>query len=62
MTNATAADIAGLIAQPGKLSLWLGGGMNYAAGFYSCYVVNGVSNCGTHDAQPVAQLAINNTA
>jgi hypothetical protein len=40
------ADIAGLIAQPGKLSLWLGGGMNYAAGFYSCYVVNGVSNCG----------------
>jgi len=40
------ADVAGLIAQPGKLSLWLGGGMNYAAGFYSCYVVNGVSNCG----------------
>src|SRR5437660_1441978 len=25
------ADIAGLIAQPGKLSLWLGGGINYAA-------------------------------
>ena len=40
------ADIAGLIASPGKLSLWLGGGMNYAVGFYGCYVVNGVSNCG----------------
>ncbi|HEX9102162.1 MAG TPA: hypothetical protein VF997_08170 [Polyangia bacterium] len=40
------ADIAGLIASPGKLSLWLGGGVGYAAGFYSCYVVNGVSNCG----------------
>jgi hypothetical protein len=38
------ADIAGLIAQPGKLSLWLGGGMNYAFGFYGCYL-NG-NNCG----------------
>jgi hypothetical protein len=37
------ADVAGLIAQPGKLSLWLGGGLNYAFGFYSCDV-NG--NCG----------------
>jgi hypothetical protein len=40
------ADVAGLIAQPGKLSLWLGGGMNYTVGFYGCYVVNGNSNCG----------------
>ena len=41
------ADVAGLIASPGKLSLWLGGGMNYAVGLYSCYVYNGVaSNCG----------------
>ncbi len=40
------ADVSGLIAQPGKLSLWLGGGMNFAAGFYGCYVVNAVSNCG----------------
>lgn len=36
------ADIAGLIAQPGQLSLWLGGGVNYAAGFYYCYV----NDCG----------------
>lgn len=36
------ADIAGLIAQPGQLSLWLGGGINYAAGFYYCYV----NDCG----------------
>ena len=35
-------DIAGLIAQPGKLSLWLGGGLNYAIGFYGCYV----NDCG----------------
>ncbi len=35
-------DIAGLIAQPGKLSLWLGGGLNYAFGFYACYV----NDCG----------------
>jgi hypothetical protein len=34
------ADIAGLIASPGKLSLWLGGGVNYAAGFYACYVTD----------------------
>lgn len=34
------ADIAGLIASPGKLSLWLGGGINYAAGFYACYVTD----------------------
>jgi hypothetical protein len=34
------ADIAGLIASPGKLSLWLGGGLNYAFGFYSCYVTD----------------------
>jgi hypothetical protein len=34
------ADIAGLIASPGKLSLWLGGGINYAAGFYSCYLTD----------------------
>ncbi len=40
------ADVSGLIAQPGKLSLWLGGGINFAAGFYGCYVVNAVSNCG----------------
>jgi len=31
------ADIAGLIASPGKLGLWLGGGVNFAAGFYGCY-------------------------
>jgi hypothetical protein len=35
-------DIAGLIASPGKLSLWLGGGINYADGFYSCYL----NSCG----------------
>ena len=35
-------DISGLIAQPGKLSLWLGGGLNYAFGFYACYL----NNCG----------------
>jgi hypothetical protein len=40
------SDISGLIAQPGKLSLWLGGGLNYAFGIYGCYVVNAVSNCG----------------
>ncbi len=40
------ADVSGLIAQPGKLSLWLGGGMNFTAGVYGCYVVNAVSNCG----------------
>src|SRR4051812_41235312 len=34
------ADIAGLIASPGKLSLWLGGGMNYAFGFFGCYVTD----------------------
>jgi hypothetical protein len=34
------ADIAGLIASPGKLSLWLGGGMNYAIGFFGCYVTD----------------------
>ena len=36
-------DIEGLIAQPGKLSLWLGGGLDYAFGFYACNI-NG--NCG----------------
>lgn len=39
-------DVAGLIAQPGKLSLWLGGGLNYTAGFYGCYVANGLNDCG----------------
>ena len=34
------ADIAGLIASPGKLGLWLGGGLNYAFGFYACYVTD----------------------
>ena len=37
------SDISGLIAQPGKLSLWLGGGLNYAFGFYGC---NLVGDCG----------------
>jgi hypothetical protein len=31
-------DISGLIASPGKLSLWLGGGANFTYGFYGCYV------------------------
>jgi hypothetical protein len=31
-------DISGLIASPGKLSLWLGGGVNFTYGFYGCYV------------------------
>lgn len=34
------ADIAGLIAQPGSTSLWLGGGINYSAGLYYCYDYN----------------------
>ena len=34
------ADVAGLIASPGSLSLWLGGGINYAFGFYGCYVTD----------------------
>ena len=37
------ADIAGLIAQPGKLSLWLGGGINYAFGLFTCDISG---NCG----------------
>lgn len=36
-------DIAGLIAQPGKLSLWLGGGINYAFGLFTCDIAG---NCG----------------
>lgn len=47
------ADVAGLLAQPGQLSLWLGGGFNYTAGLYYCYTGVGVglgSSCG-HDVQ-----------
>jgi len=40
------ADFSGLIASPGRLGLWLGGGINFAAGFYGCYAFNGVNNCG----------------
>src|SRR4051794_8792928 len=42
------ADIAGLIASPGKLGLWLGGGLNFAAGFYGCYA--NTNDCG-YDVQ-----------
>lgn len=47
------ADVAGLIAQPGPVSLWLGGGINYTAGLYYCYTGFGVglgTSCG-HDIQ-----------
>jgi hypothetical protein len=50
------ADFSGLIASPEKLSVWLGGGMNYTAGVYGCFgggTVNGVTfagDCG-HDLQ-----------
>lgn len=48
-------DIAGLIAQPGPTSLWLGGGLNYTAGLYYCYDYFGNAQlagygCG-HDVQ-----------
>jgi hypothetical protein len=38
------ADIAGLLKEFDKVSLWLGGGFNYAAGFFTC------AGCG-HDLQ-----------
>ncbi len=47
------ADIAGLIASPDKLSIWLGGGINYTAGLYYCYANNNTIasyGCG-HDVQ-----------
>jgi hypothetical protein len=37
------ADFSGLLASPGKLSLWLGGGFNYAIGFFGCDIN---ANCG----------------
>jgi hypothetical protein len=36
------ADLSGLIAPVSFGGVWLGGGINYAAGFYSCYV----NDCG----------------
>ena len=36
------ADISGLIAPESFGGVWLGGGINYAAGFYGCYV----NDCG----------------
>lgn len=41
-------DVAGLIAPTSFGGLWLGGGLNYTYGFYSCF--NNTGNCG-HDLQ-----------
>ena len=48
-----AFDVAGLVAPLDKLSIWVGGGVNYTAGLYYCYSGAGVgigAYCG-HDIQ-----------